>query len=66
MYSLPPPVPARAGDYLFGGTVLGRDEVSYLFNPLRKRFQTLFHFKEYEVSEAKVYLAERGIIVRKS
>ena len=26
---------------------------------------SIFHFKEYEVSEVKDYLAERGIIVRK-
>ena len=25
---------------------------------------SIFHFKEYEVSEVKDYLAERGIIVR--
>ena len=27
---------------------------------------SIFHFREYEVSEVKDYLVERGIIVRKS
>jgi cyclase len=27
---------------------------------------SIFHFKEYEVSEVKEYLAERGIIVRQN